>query len=217
MTNISRKFISMISPKNHGEKVYFTLLKDLKKNTKSDPQLLLETTIKKLAPGLKLLPQVKSGKVIYYPSSLSQNNSVYLAIKWLIKGSKERDKRSFFTQKLITEVFDTLDRRGLAYKSRLELTKMLLNSRVLIKYVYEPENITLKSPIQNTLFCKLTWLKSLEDVKMTIPTIKKKLPASVLEEVLEYSQFLQQELIAQINFIQQKKSKYISKSLKNKK
>lgn len=133
MKNISRKFISIISPHNQGKKVYFNLLANIKKKKKTNPYPVLLAAINRLRPGLKLISKIKSGKTIYLPHFLNIQNSYYFAINWLLKGAEERNKISLFSKKLTEEILDALDNSGLAYKSKRDYDTRLKESRALMK------------------------------------------------------------------------------------
>jgi ribosomal protein S7 len=134
--NTLGQFKNLFSPQHNGEKTLLSTLAILKKR-KVNPLKLLLSSIKKLRPGVKILTQVKSGKVFYLPAYQSEHSADYSAIKWLYKGAKDRNPRAFSIYELVNEIADTLTKDSRAYKYKLDLIKGIRESKVNLKKTFK--------------------------------------------------------------------------------
>lgn len=132
------QFKNIYSPHHKGETILLSTLSTLKKE-KFNPQRTLVTAIKNLHSGLKLITQIKSGKIIYLPTYQFQSSANYYAIRWLYNGAKERQNK-IQSNHLVNEVKDILVKKGRAFKSKLELIKDIRKSRVNIRKKFKRFN-----------------------------------------------------------------------------
>jgi len=127
-----RQFKNLWSPQHRGEKILLSTLAILKK-AKLNPLKLLLTSIKRLRPGVKLITQVKAGKVFYLPAYQTEHSANYYAIKWLYKGAIDRKPKAFSIHELVQEIYDTLKKDSRAFKSKLDLIKLIRESKVNLR------------------------------------------------------------------------------------
>jgi len=131
---ISTKFCKIISSQHRGEKIYLTTLRYLKLINKSvGPQTLVKKTLEILRPGIKIISHVKAGKIIYLPAYQTKNSAQFYALKWLCNAARERAIRTFKSKYLALEIKDTLKNRGRAFKSKLDLIKLIRESRMNLR------------------------------------------------------------------------------------
>jgi len=129
------QFKNLRSPQQKGEKILLSTLSTLKKLS-GNPQGAILTAIKNLRPGVKVITQVKSGKVIPLPAYQREQSANYFAIRWLYKAAQDKTSKAFRVQDLVDEIFDTLHQKGRAFKSKLDLVKEIRESRVNLRKSY---------------------------------------------------------------------------------
>jgi len=112
-----------------GEKTFLDTLTILKKENKRDPKKIMVTTLRRLRPALKIISQIRAGKVIYLPSHLSENNAYLYALKWLVSASREFNRKLKLAKKLSIEISLIQSGRGLAIKQLTDMNKAILSSR----------------------------------------------------------------------------------------
>jgi len=135
MRNIKRllcKFKNIRSPQHRGEKIFLSTLSILKEK-KINPLNLLLTAIARLRPGVKIITRIKSGRIIYLPIYQSEQSADYYAIRWLYKATQDRNPKAFLIRELVDEIYDTLKEEGRAFKSKLDLIKLIRESRVNLR------------------------------------------------------------------------------------
>jgi len=122
-------FKNIRSPYHRGETLLLSALSILKKYN-PDPQKTILTAIHSLRPGVKILTKIIAGRVIPLPAYQREDSANYWAIRWLLKAARERTSKSFRPTDLVDEINDTLKKRGLAYKSKMDVIKDIRDARV---------------------------------------------------------------------------------------
>jgi len=132
MTRKIRHIASIISPYNRGENTLLALLANLKEAKKSTPIPVMFNAIKRLAPGLKVLPQIRAGRTIYLPAYLTEKSSTYYAMRWCLK-KEGVNLKTPLAQRLSSSMLETLQKFGHAYTQKKDLINSVLQSRVNVK------------------------------------------------------------------------------------
>ncbi len=127
------KFKRLGSSGNFGEKCLLFTLANLKKKRRINPISSLSSALETLKPGLKLISQVKSGKVIYLPAYVRPESSYYLATRWIYNAANERNKKVSLPINLSLEICETLDNHGLCLKAKVDLIKSVREARPNIR------------------------------------------------------------------------------------
>jgi len=131
------KFKVIVSPHNFGEKCLLFILAELKKKKRRmNPILSLSNALEILKPGLKLISQVKSGKIVYLPAYVREEAAYYLAIRWIYNAAHERNKKVSIFINLSLEICETLDNRGSCLKAKFDLVKAVRGARANIRKPY---------------------------------------------------------------------------------
>jgi len=166
------KFKNLGSPNPWGEKNLLSMLAALKKEKRQDPKLTIRSSLHKLRPGITILPQIRAGKVVYYPAYLSENGTYFYSIKWLYKAALTYNRRKILLFKhLASEIINTLKRRGLAFKSRVDLIKSIRGCRVNLRRRYKRTRY--RRPVYYSNTFKLIRLKRFR-LRRYIRAIKRK-------------------------------------------
>jgi len=131
------KFKNLAGTGSLGEKTLLSMLASLKKQQRRDPKSIVATSLRRLRSGLTIRPQIRAGKVIYLPSYLSENAMYFYSIGWLFKAARVRNRKVIVSKNLALEVVETLERRGLAVKSKFDLTKAIRGCRVNLQKQYK--------------------------------------------------------------------------------
>lgn len=167
----------MMSPNYWGQKALFETFIILKQLTKNHPFSLIIAATKNICPGLKLIYHVVAGKKVYSTAYIPPQNSLHFAFVWLINATKERDHKSVFAKNLSLELMEAFNKRGLAYKTKLEYNitlkdnKQSNNSRKTQKKQKNKRNIL---SINQKPYIKNSRLKRNAHKKFGLPKIKEK-------------------------------------------
>ena len=124
-----RHIASVISPYDLGEKTFLSALTLLKRKKRSAPIPALFTLIQRLAPGLKVVSQVRAGRTIYLPAYLKDKSATYHALRWSLAKEGFMPK-TLMAMRLITNLLEASAKTGVAYKSKRELNISVVQSRV---------------------------------------------------------------------------------------
>lgn len=135
MNNNIKHIASIISPYNRGEKILLSILSNLKEEKKVKPIPVLFNALKKLAPALKVLPQIRAGRTIFLSAYISEKSSLYYATRWCLNSEGVNHKLSL-DQRITADLLDALQNTGRAYALKKELDQSVINSRVNAKAVY---------------------------------------------------------------------------------
>ena len=88
---------NIISPTKKKEKTLMkilTYLKETQAHQNIEPSKILAQNVEKIAPGAKLLPYVRAGKVYYTPGKIKQTSATYKSLKWILEEVKNPHKKS---------------------------------------------------------------------------------------------------------------------------
>ncbi len=96
------------------------------KDTGSDPLEVFENALKNVSPRMEVRPRRVGGASYQVPMEVRGDRKEALAIRWLIKASKERPSSQYhtFAEKLAAELIDAASNKGSAIKKRDDTLKM---------------------------------------------------------------------------------------------
>lgn len=108
-----------------AEKNLYNALDKLKENG-NDPLNIFETALKNVAPRMEVRPRRVGGASYQVPMEVRGDRKEALAIRWILKASKERSSHEYhtFAEKLAAELLDASQNRGSAIKKRDDTHKM---------------------------------------------------------------------------------------------
>jgi len=93
-----------------------------------------------LLPGLKVISNVRAGKIIYIPAPLPTAASYYRAMRWLYDAGRAKKSKSSLSLVLAQEISDILETRGSALKMKSDLFKATRAAKINLykRFKYRP-------------------------------------------------------------------------------
>lgn len=110
--------------KSLAEKIIYKSMEALEKDLKKKPLEILEEAIENVKPRLEVRPRRVGGVNYQVPVPVAEDRQLALAIKWIIKGARDRRKKEEFSLALSDEIKDALKKSGFAYKKKEDTHKM---------------------------------------------------------------------------------------------
>lgn len=91
-----------------------------------DPITVFDNALKNVAPRMEVRPRRVGGASYQVPMEVRGDRKEALAIRWIIKASKERPSTQYhtFAEKLAAELVDASQNKGAAIKKRDDTLKM---------------------------------------------------------------------------------------------
>lgn len=108
--------------KTIARNIFYKCMENIKEVTKKDPLEILEKAITNITPKVELKSKRLGGSNISIPIEIKQKRAISVALKILIKSSRERMGRSFF-MKLSSEIVDSSNNIGSSIKKKEEIHK----------------------------------------------------------------------------------------------
>ena len=105
----------------------------VKEMSKSDPLKMFEKAIENVHPFLETKSRRVGGATYQVPIEVPVHRSNSLAVRWIIKYSRERAGKSMI-EKLSAEIMDAVNNRGGAVKKREDAHKMAEANRAFAHY-----------------------------------------------------------------------------------
>ena len=124
---VASKFINKLmksGKKMLAEKIFYKSMDILKKDLKGNPLVILEKSLENIRPKLEVRARRVGGVNYQIPLPIPENRQIAVAIKWIIKGAKERRKDKEFYVALAEELKDAYKKMGFAYRKKEETHKM---------------------------------------------------------------------------------------------
>ncbi|XP_065220325.1 small ribosomal subunit protein uS7m [Planococcus citri] len=89
----------------------------------TDPLRLLKMAIKNCRPLLKLNPIRRGGSTYQVPMPISDEESIFRAMRWMALASREKEGPTHYYEQLAQEILDAAYNRGRVVKQKLDLHK----------------------------------------------------------------------------------------------
>ncbi len=119
--------------KTTAEKIVYGSMERVKEMSKGDPLKMFEKAIENVRPYLETKSRRVGGATYQVPIEVSANRSNSLAVRWIIKYSRDRAGKSMI-EKLSAEIMDAVNNRGGAVKKREDTHKMADANRAFAHY-----------------------------------------------------------------------------------
>ena len=135
-STILAKFINIImynGEKTKAEKIIYTALERIKDKTKDDPIKVFNDAIKNIRPNLEVRSRRVAGATYQVPVEVKTKRSQTLALRWLLAASRKR-KNKTMSDKLLNELMDAYQNKGLAIKNREDTHKMAESNKAFAHY-----------------------------------------------------------------------------------
>lgn len=119
--------------KSVATKVVYDALDLVESKEGKDPLALFQQALTNTTPLLEVRPRRVGGANYQVPVEVRKGRDVALAMRWLIKSSRERSGKSM-AEKLCAELIDASKGQGAAVKKREETHKMAEANRAFAHY-----------------------------------------------------------------------------------
>ncbi|XP_059047096.1 small ribosomal subunit protein uS7m [Achroia grisella] len=126
--NIKRKQI---------ERYHLASTPEQKANIILDPKSVLHRAIDNSKPLLQLLPIKRGGITYQVPGPITEKRSLFLAIKWLLEATNEKDRTIHFPEQFARELLDAASNTGKVVKRKQDLHRQCEANRAYAHYRWQ--------------------------------------------------------------------------------
>jgi len=119
--------------KSTAQNVFYEAMDIIQKSEGKDPLPVLQQAVTNATPLLEVRPRRVGGAHYQVPVEVRKGRDQALALRWLIKASRQRSGRSM-AEKLSAELLDAFKGQGAAVKKREETHKMDEANRAFAHY-----------------------------------------------------------------------------------
>lgn len=116
------------------EKYHKAPTEEEKSRIETDPVKILHMAIENCRPILKTTPIKRGGVRYQVPVPVSEKSSYYLACKWLVEASREKELRVHLPDKMTFELLDAANNQGRVVKRKQDLHKLCEANRAYAHY-----------------------------------------------------------------------------------
>jgi small subunit ribosomal protein S7 len=135
-STLIQRFINSMMKKGKrslAEKIIYGAMENVKQKGKEDPLKMFEKAVENVRPMLETKSRRVGGATYQVPVEVPLNRSTSLAIRWILRYSRERAGKSMM-DKLSAEIMDAVNNRGGAIKKREDTHKMAEANRAFAHY-----------------------------------------------------------------------------------
>ena len=133
---ILSKFVNFImydGKKSTAEKIIYGAFDQIKKKTKEDPIKVFNDAVNNIRPNLEVRARRVGGATYQVPVEVKTKRSQTLALRWLLEASRKR-KNKTMSDKLINELMDAYQKKGLAIKKREDTHRMAESNKAFAHF-----------------------------------------------------------------------------------
>jgi len=133
---ILSKFINFVmydGKKSTSEKIIYSALDQIKKNTKEDPIKIFNDAISNIRPNIEVRSRRVGGATYQVPVEVRTKRSETLALRWLLEATRKRKAKTMST-KLFNELMDASQKKGAAMKKREDTHRMAESNKAFAHY-----------------------------------------------------------------------------------
>ncbi len=133
---ILSKFINFLmydGKKTTAEKIIYLALDRIKAKTKEDPIKIFNEAVNNIRPNLEVRSRRVGGATYQVPVEVKVKRSQTLALRWLLEATRKR-KNKTMSDKLINELMDAYQRKGLAIKKREDTHRMAESNKAFAHF-----------------------------------------------------------------------------------
>nr|CAG4641178.1 EOG090X0CZM [Eulimnadia texana] len=99
-----------------------------------NPLNVLHKAVSNAKPLLQLTPIKRGGLVYQVPVPVSDQRATFLAVKWLVTASREKDRKVHYPEKLAAELLDAANNEGRVIKRKEDLHRQCEANRAYAHY-----------------------------------------------------------------------------------
>jgi len=119
--------------KSTAQTVFYDAMDIMQEKEGKEPLVILQQAVTNATPLLEVKPRRVGGANYQVPVEVRKGRDVALALRWIIKASRERSGKSM-AEKLSSELLDASKGQGAAVKKREETHKMAEANRAFAHY-----------------------------------------------------------------------------------
>ena len=119
--------------KSTAQTVFYDAMDIMQEKEGKEPLAILQQAVTNATPLLEVRPRRVGGANYQVPVEVRKGRDVALALRWIIKASRERSCKSM-AEKLSSELLDASKGQGAAVKKREETHKMAEANRAFAHY-----------------------------------------------------------------------------------
>ncbi len=119
--------------KSTAQTVFYDAMDIMQEKEGKEPMAILQQAVTNATPLLEVKPRRVGGANYQVPVEVRKGRDVALALRWIIKASRERSGKSM-AEKLSSELLDASKGQGAAVKKREETHKMAEANRAFAHY-----------------------------------------------------------------------------------
>jgi small subunit ribosomal protein S7 len=121
--------------KTLAQKIIEDAFQNIKERTNEDPLVIFEKAIKNASPVVEIKATRRRGSTYQVPIEISGFRATNLALRWLVRFSKERSGRGIAI-KLANELIDTSKGLGSTIRKKEEIHRMAEANKAFAHYRY---------------------------------------------------------------------------------
>ncbi|XP_072932011.1 small ribosomal subunit protein uS7m [Epargyreus clarus] len=126
--NIKRKQI---------ERYHLASTPEEKAKIELNPKVILHMAVENSKPLLQLMPIKRGGITYQVPSPITEKRSLFLAIKWLLDATNEKDRTVHFPEQFAWELLDAANNTGKVVKRKQDLHRLCEANRAYAHYRWQ--------------------------------------------------------------------------------
>ena len=130
------KFTNMImldGKKRVAEKILYSALEILAKNSKEDPITMMDKALQNVSPSVEVKSRRVGGSNYQVPVEVNTKRKQSLAMRWILEAADKRNEKTM-KSKLAAELLDAYDNKGSAVKKREDVHKMAEANKAFAHY-----------------------------------------------------------------------------------
>ena len=130
------KFTNMImldGKKRVAEKILYSALEILAKNSKEDPITMMDKALQNVSPSVEVKSRRVGGSNYQVPVEVNTKRKQSLAMRWILEAADKRNEKTM-KNKLAAELLDAYDNKGSAVKKREDVHKMAAANKAFAHY-----------------------------------------------------------------------------------
>ena len=130
------KFTNMImfdGKKRVAEKILYSALEILAKNSKEDPITMMDKALQNVSPSVEVKSRRVGGSNYQVPVEVNTKRKQSLAMRWILEAADKRNEKTM-KNKLAAELLDAYDNKGSAVKKGEDVHKMAEANKAFAHY-----------------------------------------------------------------------------------
>ena len=119
--------------KRVAEKILYSALEILAKNSKEDPITMMDKALQNVSPSVEVKSRRVGGSNYQVPVEVNTKRKQSLAMRWILEAADKRNEKTM-KNKLAAELLDAYDNKGSAVKKREDVHKMAEANKAFAHY-----------------------------------------------------------------------------------